>query len=171
MYFVRLAKTADAKRIARVHVAAWRLNYRGQVSDTGRSFKRRETFWLQRFEQGTGWVFVIERDGIAGFCDLIPARDKDAGAKTVGEIAALYVVSDDLRLGAGKVLYHHVLAEARKRGFKALILWVLASNSNGMRFYESLGFVRDGTTKIETASDGSNLYETRYRIKFAAAGG
>jgi ribosomal protein S18 acetylase RimI-like enzyme len=169
MYFVRSANAADAKKIARVQIERWRINDRGQTPGTvlkAPSVKRREAFWSGRLEQASGSVFVIASDVIVGFCDLIPSRDKGADPKTVGEIAAVYVVSDDLRLGAGKALCHHALTVARKRGYKALTLWVLASNGNAMRFYEALGFGRDGAVKIATASDGNNLHEIRYRISF-----
>lgn len=170
MYSVRVAKAADAKKIARVQVPRWQITYRPQIRGTlpnARSVKGREAFWHQRLEQGMGSVFVIERDEVVGFCDLVPSRDRDAAVKTVGEIAALYVVSDHWRSGAGKTLLYAVLAEARKRGYKAIALWALASNSNAMRFYESLGFGRDGAVKVTAASDGSNLHEFRYRINFA----
>jgi ribosomal protein S18 acetylase RimI-like enzyme len=166
MYSIRVAKSADVKKIARIHIDTWRVSFRGQSSEADletRGVRRRETFWRGRLGQARGSVFVIERDGLVGFCDFSPSRDKDAD-KTVGEIAAFYVISDDLRMGAGKVLCCHALAQARKQGYKVITLWISASNGNAMRFYESLGFVRDGTVKIATAPDGSNLHEIRYRI-------
>jgi GNAT superfamily N-acetyltransferase len=169
MFAVRVAKVSDAKRIALIHVDAWQITYRGEVLDDGLdapSVERREVFWRQRLMQGNGSVFIIESDDTVGFCDLIPSRDKDANPKVVGEIAALYVVSDHWRMGAGKALCYHVLARARKQGYQALTLWIVASKGNAMGFYESLGFARDGAVKIETTSDGSNQHVIRYRIKF-----
>jgi ribosomal protein S18 acetylase RimI-like enzyme len=168
MFSVRVAKAADARKIARIHVNTWRVACRGKISDAvldGRSVKRREAFWRERLGQPNGSVFVIESDAIVGFCDLIPSRDRDADPKAVGEIAAIYILSDHWRIGAGRVLTHHALAQAQKQGYKAVTLWVLASNSDAMRFYEAQGFARDGAVKVETASDGSNLHEIRYRIK------
>ena len=175
MYSIRVAKAADDKKLARIHANTWRVPHRGQILDA-RSVKRREAFWRGRLGQGRGTVFVIESDGIVGFCDLIPSRDNDADPKTVGEIASVYVVTDHWRMGAGKVLCYHALVQARKQGCMAITVWIMGSNSDAMRFFESLGFVRDGAVKIATASDGSNLQEIRYRIKFnradqAAAGG
>ena len=167
MYTVRVAKAADAEKIARIYVDTWRVTFRGNGSDANvdtQGVRRREAFWRGRFGQARGSVFVIESDDIVGLCDFIPSRDKDADPKTVGEIAALYVVSDDWHMGAGKVLCYHALAQARKQGYKAITLWIMASNSSAMRFYESLGFVRNGAFKIATAADGSNLHEIRYRI-------
>lgn len=173
MYSVRVAKAADVKKLARVQVKRWRVTYRGHGSNTDldkQTVTRREAYWRGRFEQPGGSVFIVERDGVLGFCDFTPARDKDLDAKMAGEIAAVYVISDDLRMGAGKVLCCHALTQARKQGRKAVILWLQASNSGAMRFFESLGFIRDGTVKIAAASDGTRLHEIRYRIQFDRAG-
>ncbi|HEV2328744.1 MAG TPA: GNAT family N-acetyltransferase [Verrucomicrobiae bacterium] len=169
MFSIRVAKFSDAKKIARIRIDTLHLAPPGEISGAAlnaRSAKQRETFWRGRFEQARGLVFVIESDDIVGFCDLIPARDKDIDPKSVYEIAAVYAISEYWRMGAGKALCYHVLGDARKRGCQALTLWVLASNSNTMRFFESLGFTRDGTFKVEMASDGSNLQKIRYRVKF-----
>ncbi|HEV2319345.1 MAG TPA: GNAT family N-acetyltransferase [Verrucomicrobiae bacterium] len=173
MFSVRVAKVADAKKIALIHVDAWRLTYRGQVLDDGQdpqSIEQRESFWRQRLMQGNGWVFIVESDDVVGFCHLVPSRDKDADSKVINEIAAHYVVSDHSRLGAGKALSYHVLARVQKQGIQALTVWIPASNRNAMGFYESLGFARDGAVKIGSAPDGSNLHVIRYRIKFNRAG-
>lgn len=167
MYFVRIAKAADAAKIARIRVDMRLVAYRGPDSEArldARSVKRRAAFWRGRLVQASGSVFVVESDEIVGFCDLVPSRDKDANPKTVGEIAAVYILSDHWRIGAGRVLCSHALGQARKQGYKAVTLWVLASNSDAMRFYESLGFARDGGFKMETAPDGSNFHELRYRV-------
>ncbi|HEY1790396.1 MAG TPA: GNAT family N-acetyltransferase [Verrucomicrobiae bacterium] len=165
MFSIRVAKAADAIKIARIHVNRWRVTSWGRISGAGRSVKQRETFWRERLGKGKGSVFVIESGDIVGFCDLVPSRDKDTDPKTVSEIAAVYVKSDDWRLGAGKALCYHVLSLARKQVCSAIIVWIGAANTDAMRFYDSLGFARDGAIKIETAPDGSNLYENRYRIK------
>lgn len=165
MYSVRTATAADGNKLARIHADTWHVPYSGQILDA-RRVKRREAFWRGRFAQPRGSVFVIESDDIVGFCDLVPSGDKDADPKTVGEIASVYVVSDHWRMGAGKVLCNHTLAQARKQGYKAITLWISASNSDVMRFCESLGFARDGGFKIVTTPDGSNLQEIRYCIKF-----
>jgi GNAT superfamily N-acetyltransferase len=168
MFSLRVAKAADEKKIARIYAGTWHISHRRQIGDATldtRSVKRREAFWRGRFEQATGWIFVVESGDIVGFCDLIPSRDKDADPKTITEIAAIYVISEQWRAGAGKALFSPVLAEARKRACHAISVWLLASNSDAMRFFESLGFVRDGAVKIETTSEGTNSQQTRYRIK------
>ena len=163
--FVRVANIADADAIAQIHVETWRTAYRGQISDAildAQSVERRSLFWRERLTQPKGSVFVVEEDGIVGFCDLIPSRDSDAGQR-IGEIAAIYVLSQHWRKGAGRALCDYALAEARQQGYESVTLWVLASNSIAKNFYEAMEFSLDGATKTEKASDGNNLHEIRFR--------
>jgi GNAT superfamily N-acetyltransferase len=173
MYFVRIATAADGKKIARIHVRTRRVTCWDQASEVvldRQKIKLREAYWHNRLKEARGSVFVIEGDDLVGFCDLIPSRDKSADSKIAREIAAVYVVSGHFRAGAGKALCYEVLAQARKQGCKTVTLWVLASSSDAMRFYEGLGFARDGTFKIATVSDGTNLHEIRYRKNFNRPG-
>jgi ribosomal protein S18 acetylase RimI-like enzyme len=162
---VRFANAADADKIAQIHVETWRTAYRGQISDAvldALSVERRAAFWRERLMQANGSVLVVEDGSIVGFCDVIPSRDEDAD-KAVGEIAAIYVLSEHWRKGAGRALCDGAFSEARRRDCKAVTLWVLASNIEARRFYEAMGFSLDGATRTKTASDGSDLHEIRFR--------
>ena len=48
---------------------------------------------------------------------------------------------------------------------QSLTLWVLATNIPAKRFYESLGFSLDGTTKTDKRPDGFKFHEERYRLQ------
>src|SRR5665213_477873 len=166
---VRTANATDAQRIAQIHVETWRTAYRGQISDAvleAQSVERRARFWRERLTQARGSVIVAEDDSVIGFCDLIPSRDKDA-SQVVGEIAAIYVLCEHWRKGAGRALCDCALSEARRRGYELVTLWVLASNSGARRFYEAMGFSIDGVTKTEKASDESELHEIRFHRRVA----
>ena len=128
--------------------------------------ERRTAFFQERLAVHRGEVFVAE-DGsgsIVGYCDLIPSRDKDANSNEVAEIAAIYVLPEHWRKGAGGALCLNALAEARRRGYKVVTLWVLASNDAAKGFYKAMGFGLDGTTKTEKMSDGHELKEVRLRM-------
>jgi ribosomal protein S18 acetylase RimI-like enzyme len=165
---VRTAKATDAPKIAHIHVETWCTAYRGQIPDTvldALDVKRRTAFWRERFTQAKGSVFVAEDDNIVvGFCDLIPSRDKDADPQAAAEIAAIYVLPQHWRKGAGRALCDCALAEARRCGYEVVTLWVLASNGDTKRFYEAMGFSLDGATKMDKTTDGSDLHEVRFRI-------
>lgn len=161
-----LPKCFDLQKIAQIHDETWRTAYRGQISDAvldAQSVERRAAFWCDRLTQTRSSVFVAEDAEVIGFYDLVSSRDKDA-SQEVGEIMAIYILSQHWRQGAGRALCDCVLAEARRRGYEEVTLWSLASNSSARRFYEAMGFSLDGATKTEKASDGSNLHEIRFRI-------
>jgi RimJ/RimL family protein N-acetyltransferase len=164
---IRPAQITDAAAIGAIHVETWRAAYRGQVPDAvldTLDANRSAAFWQKQIDAGAS-VFVAENDGVViGFCDLIPSRDKDANPKEVAEIAAIYVHPHHWRKGAGRALCAHVLAEAKRRSYRALTLWVLASNTSGKRFYEAMGFALDGTEKTGTVMGATNLHEVRFRI-------
>jgi ribosomal protein S18 acetylase RimI-like enzyme len=165
---IRTATAADAPHIAHLHVETWRAAYRGQIPNAvldGLGLERRAAFWQERLAAAPGQVFVAEQSGsIAGFCDLIPSRDKDADSGSVAEIAAIYVLPQHWRMGAGRALCDTALAEARRRGYKVVTLWVLASNDRARRFYAAMGFGLDGATKTDRTADGSELHEVRFRM-------
>lgn len=165
---LRKAVAADSAAIARIHVAAWRAAYRGLMPDgvlENLSVDRSAILWERRLWQANGAIFVVERDGeIIGFCDLIPSRDRDAERGVVAEIGAIYIMPGHWRNGAGRMLTHRAIDEARKLGYRVLTLWALTSNLAARKFYEAIGFATDGAEKTEPAGDGSDFHEIRYRI-------
>jgi ribosomal protein S18 acetylase RimI-like enzyme len=168
---VRTAQATDAPKITHIHVATWRTAYRGQIPDSvldALDVERRTAFWRERITQARGSVFVAEDGDIVGFCDLAPSRDKDAEPQAVAEIVAIYILPQHWRKGAGRMLCGCALAEARRRAYGVVTLWVLASNGNARHFYETMGFSPDGAVKTEKTTDGSDLHEVRFRITLSA---
>jgi ribosomal protein S18 acetylase RimI-like enzyme len=165
---VRIARAADAPRIAHIHVETWRAAYRGQIPDAfldALDVGRRTMFWRERLTQARGAVFVAENDNnVMGFCDLIPSRDKDVDPQAVAEIVAVYILPQHWRKGAGRALCDCALTEARRCGYETVTLWVLSSNGGARRFYEAMGFSLDGAAKTDKTTDGSDLHEVRFRI-------
>ncbi len=158
----------DAADIARIHVATWRAAYRGMVPNT----------YLEgldvgvRTEQWRNWIELPERrtlvarqcGALLGFCATGPARDPDANAAT-SEVYALYVDEPHWRSGHGRALLERAISDAEDDGAAQLTLWVLEQNERARLFYERLGFVFDGVSKIELIG-GSSLTELRYRRRF-----
>jgi ribosomal protein S18 acetylase RimI-like enzyme len=164
---IRTAQPDDAPSIAQVHVETWREAYRGQIPDAvldSLSLERRTAFWREQLTQPRGPIFVAEQASVFGFCDLLPSRDPDANPQAVAEIAAIYVLPQRWRQGAGRALCEQALAEAQQQGYASVTLWVLQSNEAARRFYEAMGFRPDGATKTKQTADGSDLHEVRYRI-------
>ena len=99
---------------------------------------------------------------VVGFCSLIPTRDTDAESAT-GEVAALFVSPERWRSGVGQALLGACIEAARLRRYRAVTLWVMTANVAARRFYEKLGFVLDGASKVEERGSYS-LTEVRYRL-------
>jgi ribosomal protein S18 acetylase RimI-like enzyme len=166
---IRIAEAEDAPKIAYIHVETWRAAYRGQIADAvldALDVGRGMDMWRGRIKNAHGVIFIAEEKGsITGFCDLIPSRDPDADPQTVAEIVAIYVLPAQWGKGVGRALCDSAVAEARRQGFKAMTLWVLATNQASQLFYQAMGFHADGASKTEKAIGGSDLHEVRFRME------
>ena len=165
---VRQATSADARKIAQIHVETWRAAYRGQMPDAildALDADKRTIFWNNHLATRPHEILVIESDkAIIGFCVLVPSRDKDSNPHEVGEIAAIYVQPEFWRKGAGRELCRFALRAARLQKYLSVTLWVLASNVAAQKFYETMGFSLDGATKVDQCLNNYELHEVRYRI-------
>lgn len=148
---IRRANRDDARAIAEVHVRAWRVAYRGLVSDElldGLSVEDRESIWLELLSKTDASSFTLVAiggaDRIDGLCTAAtPSRDDDAGERTA-EIAATYVDPSRWRSGVGAALMGAALDELRLDGYEEVTLWVFAENDRARSFYRTLAFRPDG---------------------------
>ncbi|KAA2261150.1 GNAT family N-acetyltransferase [Solihabitans fulvus] len=161
---VRAARTEDARAIATIHVASWRVTYRGAVPDdylAGLSVDRRVPSWEQRITEPTQHVLVAEAAGqVRGFAAVGPCRDADAEEST-GELYAIYLDPDWAARGLGTLLDAGGAAALAGAGFRRATLWVLDSNERARRFYERQGWAADGASKVDE-SPVMTLHEVRY---------
>jgi GNAT superfamily N-acetyltransferase len=156
---VRLAKSSDVSRIAKIHVRSWQAAYQGILSDAcleELSVSRREEAWARNL--GDDQVFVVEVDGtVAGF-----ARVGAADAPELGEVQSIYLDPEFYRRGLGRAL----LAKAEERlvemGFANAILWVFVENSPARQFYEAMGWKAESRTALMELG-GRQLTEIRYQ--------
>jgi GNAT superfamily N-acetyltransferase len=169
---MRAAVRADVDEMAATAIAAWREGFRGIVPDTVDP----EVAWrperiaerLASDPADRRQTLVAEVGGtVRGLALLGPSRDKDAAADE-GELIALYVHPDNWRRGIGRLLAEAALERLRGAGFRQAIVWTLAESERNLRFYESLGFRRDGGTQ-RRPSFGSPL-EIRFRRPLDRAG-
>jgi len=95
-------------------------------------------------------TYVLERDGtVLGFYALEPL----ASAGEAIELGHLFVAPTAVRRGVGRALLEHAIAEARRRGYRTL---VIQSDPNAVPFYESLG-ARVVGTKDSASIPGRRL--------------
>lgn len=139
---VRRAVPADAARIAAVHVTAWQQTYRGLLDPEfidSVTQERRAAQWTRALSDASPQdVFVAERAGdIVGFASSGPSAH--AIAPFDGELYTLYLLAEHQRSGAGTVLLAANARRLAQRGFRAMLVWVLAENHNAIAFYQRFG--------------------------------
>ena len=148
---IRRALPDDAPALARLHVDAWRVAYRGLVPDSrldGLDYDRRAVRFREQVEEAPDQTYVIEQEGqLLGFLTLGACRDPDVDPQITGEIWGIYLAPQYWRRGAGTLLCRYAEQVLALRGYSELKLWVLAGNSSARRFYEAMGFAADGASK------------------------
>jgi ribosomal protein S18 acetylase RimI-like enzyme len=164
---VRLATRQDLAAIAEVHVRSWQETYIGQVPqdhlDSLSVDQRRQT-WTNTYDRADdrAAIFVLVVDGaVVGFAHECPSRDPDA-PPGVGEVTSIYLRGAHWGRGGGRALMDGALNGLAERGFTEAILWVLETNTRARHFYETTGWVADGSQKLE-AIGRANVTEVRYR--------
>lgn len=149
---IRKAVSADALGIAKAHVDSWRSAYRGLVPDD-RLAKLDYTRGAERFRESITRedeiIYVAENaEGIIGFLALGPCRDPGIDDASIGEFFALYIVPEYWRKGIGRVMSREADGILRSHGYSSVILWVFEDNERARMFYEAMGFIADGASKI-----------------------
>jgi ribosomal protein S18 acetylase RimI-like enzyme len=164
----RRALPCDGPGLAKVQVRSWQAAYRGRIADTylqGLSVAQKVRDWEKVFQADASFTLVAqEKDDqtIVGFITLGSYRDGAGPQDGFLELRALYIDPDHRRKGLGRKLTRLVVEECRRRKVGRLVLWVLESNSEAQRFYQELGFQRDGEVKVDDRIKDCPLVEWRY---------
>ena len=155
-----------------MHVQAWQRAYRGIVPDAyldALNAEERIERWRGELSgplrsRGSVLVAVSDHDDadVLGFVSTGPTRDEDIEAAGHHEVYAIYVATTWWGRRIGTSLMGSAVASVPRPG-QALVLWVLAGNERGRRFYERFGFRADGATKTVDIG-GRALDELRYRL-------
>jgi GNAT superfamily N-acetyltransferase len=140
---VRPARVQDAPGIARVHVDSWRATYPGIVPDivlARLNYGDRERWWhnILSNPENTSVVFVAVDDAgkIIGFASGGSTQEPVSGYDA--ELYAIYLYGDAQGQGLGRRLVHSIAQTLADRGYKSMVVWVLADNP-ARGFYEWLG--------------------------------
>ena len=107
---IRAARFEDAQQIAEVHVASWRVAYRGILSDSlpdslsVEAWMERWRERLSRVSETTNLVLALG-ESLIGLAAAGPARDLDCDPLRTQEVYAIYLRSEYWGEGHGKELY------------------------------------------------------------------
>ena len=165
---VRKAVPEDAPGVATVQVLSWQSAYQGILPQTvldKQSIETRTERWATILGENASHTLVaLCDDRVVGFCSAAPSRDDDTDPQQVGEIWALYALPETWGQGVGRALWLAAVAYLQELGFESLVLWVLADNHRGRRFYERAGCNLDpDEERTKTLhADGQDLPQVRY---------
>jgi GNAT superfamily N-acetyltransferase len=164
---LRTAVPGDEMAVARVHVRAWQVAYRGLIPE-GYLDRLRPEDRAVRYDfthedpLKPQTVVAVDDDAICGFVTVGPARDKEL--KNFGELMALYVEPDRWKQGYGLALVREGRERLMALGYSSAYLWLLRENRRAARFYGCDRWMPDGARRIENVW-GVLLEEDRLRRK------
>lgn len=150
---VRLAIPADAAAIARVHVLAWQVAYRGVIAQEtldGLEIGEKAASWERQLcspPQGSRITVCEDRGRVVAWSTHGPRRvpEVDPLIEPEGELYGLYAEPCAWGAGAGPALMQDFLEYSDAR-WKTSVVMVLSANPRARSFYARSGFhtVRDG---------------------------
>ncbi|ROS73562.1 GNAT family N-acetyltransferase [Cellulomonas sp. PhB143] len=161
---IRRAGSQDARAIAAVNVASWRVAYAGIVADEFLASldveQRTEIFaeFLGDRHPSSTWVAVGDGRTL-GFVTVGPSRDEDAEPGD-REIYAIYLDPEAWGRGVARDLMRTVVGSGTDGS--AVTLWAIADNERAQHFYRRHGFAADGVEKREEIG-GRDLTQRRFR--------
>jgi GNAT superfamily N-acetyltransferase len=163
----------DAQAVAELHYRSWVATYRPLLTP-GEAERLRLAERVEHWERLLGkrtsdrGALIAERGRrVVG---LVEWEIGPEGDRAIGEIHAIHVAAEERGGGVGTVLLAAAVAAMRSLGVRRAVLWVLDANSAARHFYESHGWVWDGTT-AERPLGGfahfSSVIEVRYTLDLA----
>jgi ribosomal protein S18 acetylase RimI-like enzyme len=145
---IRSSTEADSERLASLHRDAWRYAYAGIIPGVAleRMIARRGPGWWQRLHFGGGQALVVALDqDLAGYATL--GRGRMPGRPPCGEIYELYLRPEFQGVGLGRRLFGEARHRLSAAGLARLMVWSLAENAIGCRFYRAMGGRECGRTQ------------------------
>ena len=161
------SKKEDCKAIIEFITKTWNETYKGIVNEEfldnlSKTEEKRYTNAINNFDEEKNIQYIIKKDNkIIGFLKL--SKINDDKNKEVIELQALYVLKEYQNNGIGKYLIQTALDEAKKLGYKKMIIGCLEKNKSN-EFYKKMGgvFIKKREFKLPNQTLYENVYE--YKI-------
>lgn len=136
----RWSTESDSEALARIHADAWRFAYAGLIP--GIAFERmiaaRGPRWWRALHETGEQALLVELDGApVGYARF--GRCRSHAFKQAGEVYELYLDPACHGAGLGRRLFEDARSRLRSRALDGVLVWSLAVNDIGCRFYRALG--------------------------------
>jgi L-amino acid N-acyltransferase YncA len=151
---IRIANIEDSPRMAEIHVFGWRCAYKDFISLDHLYKKFTVKIREEKFKEYLSTKkddeenFVYEDENIVkAFFTIGNCRDEDKNNKTI-ELMGIYVDPLFQRQKIGTKIVDYCIKEAISKNKKEIVLWVFEKNNGSVKFYEKMGFNKDGKNKL-----------------------
>lgn len=155
---IRSAALEDAKKIAALHAASWRVAYRGALTDEYLEHDAdadRQSLWLHRLQAPRDDQFVViaeDQREVLGFACLFAQEHEEWGSL----LDNIHVSRGCQGRGIGTALLAAVAQWCSARApASGVYLWVLQSNVAAQQFYGNLGAANVGADVWEPPGGGA----------------
>jgi GNAT superfamily N-acetyltransferase len=124
------------------------------------SLERRTDGLMKEISVGTPVNTILFYEDIpVGLLTYGKPKDEDSDDSSI-EIWRIYLLPTYWGQNVGIDLLDWGIKEIQGKGHKKIILWVLEENSRARKFYEKMGFIHDGVTRVINV--GKELTDLRY---------
>jgi GNAT superfamily N-acetyltransferase len=162
--YIRNAREEDAIILGSIYSQSYRAAFKGIIPDNilegvFSPEKRAEGLHKEILEGAPTNAVLFDEDKPVGLLTYGKPKDEEAEDDAV-EIWRIYLLPSYWGQNLGAPLMNWGIDEIKGKGYKKITLWVLEENSRARRFYEKLGFVFSGTTRI--INPGKELVDLKY---------
>jgi GNAT superfamily N-acetyltransferase len=168
---IRDSMPDDAAAIAELNSAAWRVAFRGIVTDDflsthdGAPLGRREV--LENLPTNSIQL-VADNDGdVVGWLAAHPCEDADCDPSQTVEVGACYVTPTFWRRGVGRLMMSVLFERLATSHWIDVKVWTARDTPASHAFYRSLGFKEDGRAKDHTIDDNNRVPVIRFSYNLA----
>lgn len=165
--YIRNARQEDADDLALIYSKSFQSAFKGIISDDYLddkfSFERLKGRLNEEVSKGNTTNSIIIIDDIpVGMVTYAYSKSEDADILEA-EIWRIYLLPEYWDQSVGIQLMEWALKDMQIKGVEKVTLWVIEENVRARRFYEKLGFVHEGETRIINV--GREIKDYRY-IKY-----
>ena len=156
-YIIRKNELKDQAQMARIKIDGWRTAYDKIVAAkylNALDYEAQTQRYINSFEEYKDLVLVAVRgEEVLGYsCFAL----EDCSGKYDSELVSLYVKTNEVNRGIGSNLLIETAKLLLEHGKHNMIIWCLADNKNGIKFYKGLGGVN---VETKEAKIGEQLYK------------